>query len=167
MGWMRLIPSPGDNWRRELGVAVDRTPGGRWIPAFAGMTAQATGSNFVRSYSVSFGLQRYLDAGRDRADLGAFGASGAAVFEDDEGSVVVPGSGAYCLLGAGFYAGAASGTGVRDREDGPQERYPLGVTMRPAAILVWELPTTTMVSMSTSSGRREARSVSVTRCVGR
>ena len=115
----------------------------------------------------SFGLQKYLDAGRDGADFGAFGAARAAVFEDDQGCVMVSGGGANGLLGAGLYAGAAAGAGVRHGEDGSHETYPLGVTMRSATTLVWELPTMTMVSMSTLSGRREARSVRVTCCVGR
>ncbi len=145
--------------------------GNKWIPAFAGVTAGATRvvarNNGVRSVSVSFPLQLYLDTGRDRADLGALSAARTAVFEDDEGRIVVPGCGTYGPFGAGLNAGAAAGAGVRDREDGSQERYPLGVTIRLDTTFVWVLPTTTMVSMSTPSGRREARSVRVTRCAGR
>jgi hypothetical protein len=113
------------------------------------------------------GSREYFDAGGDRADLGALGATRAAVFEDYERRTMVSWSGANSLFGAGLQAGAAAGAGVRYCEDGSHREYPLGVTMRPATIFVWELPTTTMVSMSTLSGRREARSVMVTCCVGR
>ena len=113
------------------------------------------------------GGRDYFDAGEDGAYFGALGASRAAVFEDDEGRSVVSGSGTDGLFGAGLKAGAATGAGVRYGEDGSHREYPLGVTMRPAMIFVWELPTTTMVSMSTLSGRREVRSVRVARCVGR
>jgi hypothetical protein len=152
---------------------MGRTLGYEWIPAFAGMTRGAgtrvglIRGKGVRSESASIGLQQYLDAGRNRADLGALGASRAAVFEDDEGRIVISWCGAYGALRTGLYAGPATGAGVRHGEDGSQDRYPLGVTMRPATTFVCELPMTTMVSMSTSSGRREMRSVRVTCCVGR
>jgi len=90
--------------------------GCKWIPAFAGMTAGARSTHGNRSDSVSFNLQQYFDAGGDRADLGALGASRAAVLEDDEGGIVVSRCWADGLLGAGFEAGAAAGAGVRHSE---------------------------------------------------
>ena len=88
----------------------------------AGVTRSATSGKGLRLRLPSFGHRQYFDAGRDRADLGALGASRAAVFEDDEGCFVTSGCGAYGPFGAGLQAGATAGAGVRHGEDRLQER---------------------------------------------